>query len=243
MASTLHGPDERDVEEWILSIIDQLRQRKARPDLERICHFVERKHGLSRKETETRLEKLVDSGAVIKVMYKRGTSYRNARNSKTKKRTYVSNVLNSSIASQRINQAINALLDKKRNENEEIESNSNEPKETLMTPKWKEKYGISSSEIELWVEENFGGVLGPYPIHWMLQREVDAGNLCVLENGNFLPRDPNDDDIMGLPSDVSSDRPVLQKSMSVVAKRGRPPKRKVRQGAIDFDQAKINVRC
>lgn len=227
MATSKRGLDDKDVEEWILSIIDQLRQRKARPDLERICHFVERKHGLSRKETELRLETLVDSGAVIKVMYKRGTSYRNARHSKAKKRTYVSNVLNSSIASERINQAITSLLNARRNRTE-TESSSNETKVCDGTEKFTEGDGISSSDIELWVSANFGEGLGPYPIHWMLQREVDAGKLRVLENGNFLPREPDEGD-EGSPSNgaCGSDRPVLQKSMSVVAKRGRPPKRKV----------------
>ena len=49
-------------------MIDQLRKRKARPDLERICHFVERKYGLDRKRTQTYIEKLVDLGVVIKVV-------------------------------------------------------------------------------------------------------------------------------------------------------------------------------
>lgn len=221
-----NGPADHDIEDWILSIIDQLRQRKARPDLERICHFVERKHGLGRKETELRLERLVDNGTVIKVMYKRGTSYRNAKHSKGKKRTYVSNVLNSSIASERINDAITSLLNSRRNSDRkpvETEGSSNEPKVCDGTENWNEEDGISSSDIELWLASKIGQDLGPYPLHWMLQREVDAGNLRVLDNGNFLPRDPNEDNS----DSANSERPVLQKSVSVVAKRGRPPKRKV----------------
>ena len=111
----------------------------------------------------------------------------------------------------------------------ETESSSNESQVCDGTEKWTEKDGISSSDIELWVQTTFGEGLGPYPIHWMLQREVDAGHLKVVENGNFLPRDPNERDL-GSPTEGASgsDRPVLHKSMSVVAKRGRPPKRKVR---------------
>lgn len=62
----------------ILDAIDQLRQRKARPDLERICHMLQRRHGLNSSIVQTELEKLIDADIVIKVDYKGNTSYRNA---------------------------------------------------------------------------------------------------------------------------------------------------------------------
>ena len=65
-------------QEWILDAIDHIRKRKARPDLERICHMVERKHGLSFEEIESDIGKLVNTGIVIKLDYKGSTSYRNA---------------------------------------------------------------------------------------------------------------------------------------------------------------------
>ena len=65
-------------EEWILETIDQLRKRKARPDLERICHMLERKHGRSFHESIADIERLVEKERVVKVDYKGSTSYRNA---------------------------------------------------------------------------------------------------------------------------------------------------------------------
>ncbi|XP_050024150.1 histone acetyltransferase KAT6B-like isoform X1 [Dermacentor andersoni] len=64
--------------EIVLDTIDQLRKRKARPDFERICHMLYRRHGLSKAEVQEELDLLVDSEAVIKVDYKGNTSYRNA---------------------------------------------------------------------------------------------------------------------------------------------------------------------
>jgi hypothetical protein len=51
----------------IIECIDQLRQRKARPDAMRIAHLVARRHDLKTAETEAYLEQLVDSGDVLKV--------------------------------------------------------------------------------------------------------------------------------------------------------------------------------
>ncbi|XP_062920849.1 sterile alpha motif domain-containing protein 13 [Mobula hypostoma] len=64
--------------EWILETIDSLRSRKARPDVERICRMIERRHGLSPAETEQQLDKLVRAELVVKVAYKGSNSYRNA---------------------------------------------------------------------------------------------------------------------------------------------------------------------
>uniref|UniRef100_A0A2R5LEF8 Putative histone acetyltransferase kat6b n=2 Tax=Ornithodoros turicata TaxID=34597 RepID=A0A2R5LEF8_9ACAR len=62
----------------ILDTIDQLRKRKARPDLDRICHMLHRRHGLGKAEVQCELDKLVEAEIVIKVDYKGNTSYRNA---------------------------------------------------------------------------------------------------------------------------------------------------------------------
>lgn len=64
--------------EIVLDTIDQLRKRKARPDFERICHMLYRRHGLTKEQVQEELDLLVDSEAVIKVDYKGNTSYRNA---------------------------------------------------------------------------------------------------------------------------------------------------------------------
>ncbi|KAI7803644.1 sterile alpha motif domain containing 1a [Triplophysa rosa] len=64
--------------EWILGSIDSLRSRKARPDLERICRMVKRRHGSDWDRTRTELEKLIEEQTVLKVNYKGSVSYRNA---------------------------------------------------------------------------------------------------------------------------------------------------------------------
>ncbi|TRY65899.1 hypothetical protein DNTS_022765 [Danionella cerebrum] len=64
--------------EWILGSIDSLRSRKARPDLERICRMVKRRHGSDWDRTRSELEKLIEEQAVLKVNYKGSVSYRNA---------------------------------------------------------------------------------------------------------------------------------------------------------------------
>nr|XP_014347652.1 PREDICTED: atherin-like isoform X2 [Latimeria chalumnae] len=70
--------------DWILDTIDSLRSRKARPDLERICKMVRRKHGSDPERTRAELEQLVQSRAVLRVSYKGSISYRNA--AKTRRR-------------------------------------------------------------------------------------------------------------------------------------------------------------
>ncbi|KAF5887532.1 polycomb protein SCMH1-like isoform X1, partial [Clarias magur] len=64
--------------EWILDTIDSLRSRKARPDLERICRMVRRRHGSDPDRTCVELERLIQEHAVLKVNYKGSVSYRNA---------------------------------------------------------------------------------------------------------------------------------------------------------------------
>ncbi|XP_076845516.1 sterile alpha motif domain-containing protein 1 [Brachyhypopomus gauderio] len=64
--------------EWILETIDSLRSRKARPDLERICRMVRRRHGSDPDRTRAELDKLIQEQTVLKVSYKGSISYRNA---------------------------------------------------------------------------------------------------------------------------------------------------------------------
>ncbi|XP_054897449.1 sterile alpha motif domain-containing protein 1-like [Poeciliopsis prolifica] len=72
--------------EWILETIDSLRSRKARPDLERICRMVRRRHGSDPDRTRTELDKLIQEQTVLKVSYKGSISYRNAAKVQRKSR-------------------------------------------------------------------------------------------------------------------------------------------------------------
>ncbi|KAL8211751.1 UNVERIFIED_CONTAM: hypothetical protein K2H54_015331 [Gekko kuhli] len=72
------GQEAPRYQEWILDTIDSLRSRKARPDLERICRMVRRRHGPEPERTRAELEKLIQQRAVLRVSYKGSISYRNA---------------------------------------------------------------------------------------------------------------------------------------------------------------------
>ncbi|KAJ8373199.1 hypothetical protein AAFF_G00270320 [Aldrovandia affinis] len=72
--------------DWILETIDSLRSRKARPDLERICRMVRRRHGSDPERTRSELEKLIQEQTVLKVSYKGSISYRNAAKVQRKSR-------------------------------------------------------------------------------------------------------------------------------------------------------------
>ncbi|XP_020786981.1 sterile alpha motif domain-containing protein 1 [Boleophthalmus pectinirostris] len=74
----MSGKGPNNYQEWILETIDSLRSRKARPDLERICRMVRRRHGSDPDQTRAELEKLIQSQTVLKVSYKGSISYRNA---------------------------------------------------------------------------------------------------------------------------------------------------------------------
>ncbi|XP_048100635.1 sterile alpha motif domain containing 1a isoform X1 [Alosa alosa] len=89
-------PSYRD---WILETIDSLRSRKARPDLERICRMVRRRHGSEPDRTCKELEKLIQEQTVLKVNYKGSISYRNAAKVQ-RNRKKLSQVTNRSVVKQ-----------------------------------------------------------------------------------------------------------------------------------------------
>lgn len=69
----------------LLATIDQLRSRKSRPDINRICKFMLKSHKVSPRETKLDLQRCVKDKCIIKVDYKDNVSYRNA--SKWRKRS------------------------------------------------------------------------------------------------------------------------------------------------------------
>ncbi|VDN39709.1 unnamed protein product [Dibothriocephalus latus] len=62
---------------FILEAIDKLRERKARPDFERISCLLKRQHSIPPTETQLCLGRLAETGAVVCVDYKGNLSYRN----------------------------------------------------------------------------------------------------------------------------------------------------------------------
>ncbi|XP_076142038.1 uncharacterized protein LOC143124407 isoform X2 [Alosa pseudoharengus] len=71
---------------WILEAIDSLQSIKTRPDMQRICARLKRKHGSDPFRTRAELEKLVQKKKVDKVICKGSISYRNPAKKVQRKR-------------------------------------------------------------------------------------------------------------------------------------------------------------
>ncbi|XP_013412312.2 histone acetyltransferase KAT6B [Lingula anatina] len=165
--------------DWILETIDQLRKRKARPDIERICHMLQRKHGLTREEIEADLESLVEAEVVIKVDYKGSTSYRNA--AKWRKSHLGGLVLNSTEVSKRIVNALRALTKTESLPDSETQTCNINNSSSI---------GVSLSEIEKWIaNEDPESTLVKANLQVALDREVDAGQIARLNDNTYVLSD------------------------------------------------------
>ncbi|KAH9515401.1 hypothetical protein Btru_014368 [Bulinus truncatus] len=98
---------EENEKEWILEAINHLKHRKARPDLSRISLRMKRKYLMSFAQTRKLLDSLIESGIVVKAVYKNNTSYRDV--SKWKKGRLGGQILNSSKMLKRFIRAIDSL--------------------------------------------------------------------------------------------------------------------------------------
>ncbi|XP_072026315.1 histone acetyltransferase KAT6B-like isoform X2 [Amphiura filiformis] len=168
---------EKTIEEKILECIDSLRRRKARPDLERISHMVERKYGVSSAQVERELERLVEieNSSVIKVEYKGSTSYRNA--AKWRKSHLSGNILNSSEISNALINAVEALWTDVPNTSSD--NATGEPPTR----------GVSIGDIEkLVLDQNPDTKLTEEGrLVQALNREVEAGRISRTQAGNYAP--------------------------------------------------------
>ena len=61
---------------WCLEMIDIIKSRKSRPNLDRIGHMLKRSYGLTSDETAECLESLIEEGRVNRVSFKDEISYR-----------------------------------------------------------------------------------------------------------------------------------------------------------------------
>lgn len=151
----------------ILDAIDQLRKRKARPDLDRICHMLERRHGLKGAIVNEELAKLVNAGTVIKVDYKGNTSYRNAAKWVKTKTQFQGGFYNTCDVTAAILDAVRAL--------------------TVPTKDHPQLRSASLQGIEQCLQKRdvpFNLTLNT--IRTVLDREVNKGNLHQLPTGEFV---------------------------------------------------------
>ncbi|XP_050400623.1 histone acetyltransferase KAT6B [Patella vulgata] len=198
--------------DWILSSIDQLRHRKARPDLNRICHMVRRRYGLSIQETTASLENLVDARIVVKVEYKGHTSYRNA--AKWKKSAMGGQVLNSNAFIQDIQKAVAEIC--KNNSSGERGANIRDI-ETWLAANGSEETEKESANLED-----------------ALNREVENKRLKRLFfNGHYIIAKKNTEDKeksrpKGAIATTSAKSTAENTNPTTVKKRGRPPSKRMK---------------
>ncbi|XP_046407612.1 uncharacterized protein LOC124172233 [Ischnura elegans] len=156
-------------EKRILDAIDQLRRRKARPDVDRICNYMMRKFLIEPAETVADLERLVEADVVIKVEYKGNISYRNAakwsRYALYKTRPESSSIL--TLNSERMSALVAAAL---------TELSSRDSYSST---------GVSYHEIETYLQRKDAPFSKKF-LDSMILRELRAGNILRLENGNFV---------------------------------------------------------
>ncbi|CAL1277690.1 unnamed protein product [Larinioides sclopetarius] len=168
----------------ILDAIDQLRKRKARPDLDRICHMLERRHGLKGTAVNDELQRLVNEGTVVKVDYKGNTSYRNAAKWVKTKTQFYGSFYNSNDISSVVLESVRALT---------------------MSGKDHPLRSASMQDIEQYLlKRDSQSNLNLATLRAVLEKEVDKQNLHQLPNGEYIPLKPNFSD-SGTPEKSGSD--------------------------------------
>ncbi|XP_067892721.1 sterile alpha motif domain-containing protein 13 isoform X3 [Heterodontus francisci] len=185
---------EMKYKEWILETIDSLRSRKARPDVERICRMIERRHGLSPAETQQQLEKLVEAQLVIKVAYKGSNSYLNAAKwykSKQRKKSAAGPDLERAGG---MVQAVEGLLLQRQGEGrgegqgeaqgDLLLSTSPHSSNGQAERDWR---GVSIRDIEKYISsQHLSRKVGKARLQLALKREISRGRLIQTAAGNYL---------------------------------------------------------
>ncbi|XP_078075113.1 sterile alpha motif domain-containing protein 1-like [Mustelus asterias] len=198
--------------EWILETIDSLRSRKARPDVERICRMIERRHGLSPAETQQQLEKLVRAELVVKVAYKGSNSYRNAAKwYKNKQRKRCGSAAGSEVqgaGSGLLLQAVESLLLQRRSQQQPGDREPGD-REPALPPA---RSGVSLRDIEKYISgcQPPGRKLAKGRLQLALRREVHRGRLLQSASGThyLLPPPPRGRDEARAPAAGAAARPL-----------------------------------
>ncbi|XP_045158773.2 uncharacterized protein LOC123524556 isoform X2 [Mercenaria mercenaria] len=150
--------------EWVLETVDLLRQRKARPDFERISRMLERFHGLTSKESKESLEALVNEGKILKVHFKGNISYRRHASADGNRSNQPSEPAKHT-TSHRIIQAIKTI--------------------TKQTGD-----GVTFTELEQWlISKNPDTRLVKLRLHTALLREIDAKRVTKLSDHCYVLTD------------------------------------------------------
>ncbi|RZF48778.1 hypothetical protein LSTR_LSTR008127 [Laodelphax striatellus] len=149
----------------ILEAIDQLRRRKARPDVNRICSFMFRRFSVSCGETKSDLQKLIEAEIVIKVDYKGNTSYRNAAKWAMLPNYKNKQVIDSWNTSSILSSAVAELI--------------------VLEPDYLD-IGVPAPELERHLIGKDSRRFNRKNLDSILKKELDSGTLVKLENGNYF---------------------------------------------------------
>lgn len=169
--------------DYILEAIDQLRRRKARPDIQRICNFLTRKFSIDSKDTKLDLQRCVEKEIVYKVEYKGSISYRNAAKKSygTIKRDNMSGeqTVVKTDAKVFTNIVITAMADLILGEPDYLE------------------FGVPSMELIKKILTKHSSKYNKKMLSELLQKEVENGGLILMGNGNYSlgPSSRNDEPV------------------------------------------------
>ncbi|CAH0556071.1 unnamed protein product [Brassicogethes aeneus] len=188
----------------ILEAIDQLRRRKARPDIQRICNYLFRRFAVNSVEAKNDLQWCVDNNVVLKVEYKGSISYRNAA-----KKLALSN-------KHRDGQSSNVASDINKTVN-------NRKFAQLLTNAFGELIVQEPDYLELGIpaHEIIGNILSKDSVRYtkkyisiLIEKEVEHGGLIKMKNGNYLMGPVNSEDFKFESNNWKTDESFVNSSQS-----------------------------
>lgn len=171
----MNSPSARN-RERILEAIDQLRKRKARPDIQRICSYLFRRFHINSAEAKADLDWCVANNIVLKVEYKGSISYRNAakkwaqmRHRETQNYSNNPNSANKLAISKNFMELLTNVFGELVVDEPDYLEMGVPPREIIENILSKDSVRYTRNYIAI-----------------LLIKEVERGNLIKLENGNFL---------------------------------------------------------
>ncbi|GLV44462.1 uncharacterized protein CBL_10266 [Carabus blaptoides fortunei] len=195
--------------EYILEAIDQLRRRKARPDIHRICNFMTRRFSVDTKDTKADLQRCVENEVVYKVEYKGNISYRNAA-----KKSY-GHIKKEPVVS------IEPVVVVKP-ENPKLFANivTTAVADLILSDSDYLDFGVPAAELMKKILFKHGSKFTKKMLTDLFQREVENGGLVRMDNGNFSlgrstqhesEKSEGDDDYLNTSEEVQGSLKVRKK--------------------------------
>ncbi|KAJ8938886.1 hypothetical protein NQ318_016090 [Aromia moschata] len=168
----------------ILEAIDQLRRRKARPDIQRICNYLFRRFAINSAEARADLEWCVANNIVLKVEYKGSISYRNAAKKYAQMRQRDSQHQsdnNGSDSNNKLHRQFGELL-------------TNAFGELIVDEPDYLEIGVPAHEIISNILTKDSVRYTKKYISMLLEKEVENGGIIKMENGHYLMGPSNEDE-------------------------------------------------